>query len=122
MLTLEDISNFHQLRQQRKRAGDGNWEGKTIKIRVEKNEDDHDDNNDDDNGWSDPEAERALLVALCVIFMILVLLEIVEKCALGGCTITSKAKINVIWKNFEGSGPQGAIRVKKFEVIMWPHN
>ena len=39
------------------------WEGKTIKIRVEKNEDDHDDNNDDDNGWSDPEAERALLVA-----------------------------------------------------------
>ena len=29
--------------------------------------------------------------ALCVIFMILVSLENVKKCVLGGCTITSKA-------------------------------
>ena len=34
-------------------------------------------------------------MALCVIFMILVLLENVKKCVLCGCTITSKAKINV---------------------------
>ena len=32
----------------------------------------------------------------CVIFMILVSLENVKKCALGGCTITSKTKINVV--------------------------
>ena len=32
---------------------------------------------------------------LCVIFMILVSLQNVKKCVLGGCTITSKAKINV---------------------------
>ena len=35
-------------------------------------------------------------IALCVIFMILVSLENVKKCVLGGCTITSKAKINVV--------------------------
>ena len=34
--------------------------------------------------------------ALCVIFMILVSLENVKKCALGGCMITSKTKINVV--------------------------
>ena len=33
--------------------------------------------------------------SLCVIFMILVSLENVKKCVLGGCTITSKTKINV---------------------------
>ena len=32
--------------------------------------------------------------ALCVIFMILVSFENVKKCVLGGCTITSKTKIN----------------------------
>ena len=36
--------------------------------------------------------------ALCVIFMILVSLENVKKCVLGGCMITSKTKINVFWK------------------------
>ena len=36
-------------------------------------------------------------VSLCVIFMILVSLENVKKCALGGCTITSKTKINVFF-------------------------
>ena len=34
-------------------------------------------------------------LALCVIFMILVSFENVKKCVLGGCTIRSKAKINV---------------------------
>ena len=33
--------------------------------------------------------------ALCVIFMILVSHEFVKKCVLGGCTITSKTKINI---------------------------
>ena len=36
--------------------------------------------------------------ALCVIFMILVSLENVKKCALGGCMITSKTKINIFEK------------------------
>ena len=44
---------------------------------------------------------------LCVIFMILVSLENVKKSVLGGCTITSKAKINVFWIFFERSGPEG---------------
>ena len=34
-------------------------------------------------------------ITICVIFMILVSLENVKKCALGGCTVTSKTKINV---------------------------
>ena len=34
--------------------------------------------------------------ALCVMFMILVSLENVKKCVLGGCTITSKTKINIV--------------------------
>ena len=38
--------------------------------------------------------------ALCVISMILVSLENVKKCALGGCTIISKTKINVFWNFF----------------------
>ena len=38
--------------------------------------------------------------ALCVIFMILVSHENVKKCVLGGCTITSKTKINVVWNFF----------------------
>jgi hypothetical protein len=37
--------------------------------------------------------------ALCVIFMILVSLENVKKSVLGGCTITSKTKINAV-RNF----------------------
>ena len=41
-----------------------------------------------------------LCIPLCVIFMILVSLENVKKCVLGGCTITSKTKINIFWKNF----------------------
>ena len=41
--------------------------------------------------------------SLCVISLILVSLENVKKCVLGGCTITSKTKINIVWK-FSHSG------------------
>ena len=39
-------------------------------------------------------------ISLCGIFMILVSLENVKKFALGGCTITSKTKINVFLNFF----------------------
>ena len=39
-----------------------------------------------------------MALPLCVIFLILVSLENVKKCVLGGYTITSKTKINVFWK------------------------
>ena len=45
-------------------------------------------------------AALMVVVALCMIFMILVSLENVKKCALGGCTITWKTKINVVWNFF----------------------
>ena len=43
---------------------------------------------------------RELELALCVIFMILFSLENVKKCVLGGCMITSKTKINIVWNFF----------------------
>ena len=58
-------------------------------------------------------------MSLCVIFMILVSLENVKKCVLGGCTITSKTKINVVWNFFltplVSSGP---LRSKKFQTTL----
>ena len=42
--------------------------------------------------------------------------ENVKKCVLGGCTITSKAKINVFWNFFFTSlAPSGPLRSKKFQ-------
>ena len=54
--------------------------------------------------------------ALCVIFMNLVSLENVKKCVLGGCTITSKTKINIFWNFFfTPLAPSGPLRSKKFQ-------
>ena len=52
-----------------------------------------------------------LLSTLCVIFMILVSLENIKKCALGGCTITSKTKINIV-RNLE------PLHSKKFQTTL----
>ena len=52
--------------------------------------------------------EFGMSTALCVSFMILVSLENVKKYTLGGCTITSKTKINVFDKNFSLRWPFGA--------------
>ena len=41
-------------------------------------------------------AGRYVGTSLCVIFIILVSHENVKKCVLGGCTITSKTKTNVV--------------------------
>ena len=46
--------------------------------------------------------------------MILVSFENVKKCALDGCTITSKTKINVFWKIFRVQGARTEPRVKFF--------
>ena len=57
--------------------------------------------------------------ALCVIFMILVSLENVKKCALGGCTITTKTKINIFGKNFfTPLAPSGPLRSKKYKKLL----
>ena len=57
-----------------------------------------------------------MLCSLCVIFMILDSIENVKKCALGGCTITSKAKINVVWNFF--LAPLEPLRSKKFQTTL----
>ena len=57
--------------------------------------------------------------SLCVIFMVLVSLENVKKCVLGGCTITSKTKINVFWKKFfTPTAPSEPLRSEKFQKTL----
>ena len=51
--------------------------------------------------------------ALCLIFMILVLLENVKKCALGGCTITSELKSTLFEIFSHSTGPFGAAPFEK---------
>ena len=46
--------------------------------------------------YQDSKSAIVMAMALYVIFMILVSLENVKKCVSGGCTITSKTKINVV--------------------------
>ena len=66
---------------------------------------------------------------LCGIFLILVspffsilcfcTFENVKKCVLGGCTITSKTKINVFWNFFfTPLAPSGPLHSKKFQKML----
>ena len=60
--------------------------------------------------------------ALCVIFMILVSYENVKKIVLGGCTITSKTKVNVFWNS---PGPSGAAlfdKISKMLILVFEAN
>ena len=65
--------------------------------------------------WAGDASSRSL----CVIFMILVSLENVKKCALGGCLITSKTKINVFWNFFSLHWPLRIRSVRKFFKTCW---
>ena len=55
--------------------------------------------------------------ALCVIFLILVSLENVKICVLGGCTITSKTKINIVWNFSHSAGSFWATPFEKFSNV-----
>ena len=57
-------------------------------------------------------------LALCVIFMILVSLENVKKCVLGGCTITSKTKIKFFEIFSHSAGPFEAAPFEKFQKTL----
>ena len=50
--------------------------------------------------------------------MILVSLENVKNCSLGGCTITSNAKINVFETNSHFGGYAGPLHSKKFQKTL----
>ena len=79
------------------------------------------------NSWcriNEPEKLLKILKAnaLCVIFMILVSLENVQKCALGGCTMTSKTKINVFFTLLAPSGPFRSKKIQKALILAFEAN
>ena len=72
-----------------------------------------------DSRWKSRAKKKEIEEALCVIFMILVSHESVKKCVLGGCTITSKTLINVVWNLFFTPLPSsGPLRSKKFQTTL----
>ena len=68
---------------------------------------------------TDRETDLVLSYTLCVIFLILVSLENVKKCVLGGCTITSKTK-NQHCSRLLCSKKFQTMLILVFEVIVQP--